>query len=115
MCDPHPLTGGHRHGTISTQVCSFGADPEFHAEWLRDEPGEATTTGSGSSILVARCQLSPGNGGHEFRGAAAFASRISFSLLNFPPGQEQSSFRRSEKRVANELRVAVPGMPEGLG
>ena len=49
------------------------ADLEFHEEWLRDEPCEATTTGSGSSIPVARCQLSPGNyGEHEIRGADFF-------------------------------------------
>jgi hypothetical protein len=40
---------------------------EFHAEWLRDEPIDATATESGSSIPIVRCQLSPGNGDHEIR------------------------------------------------
>ena len=39
--------------------------PEFHAEWLRDEPIDATATETGSSIPLDRCQLSPGNGDHE--------------------------------------------------
>jgi hypothetical protein len=42
-----------------------GNTPEFHEEWLRDEPCDATTTGRSNS--GSRCQLSPGNGGHEIR------------------------------------------------
>jgi hypothetical protein len=42
-----------------------GIKPEFHEEWLRDEPCDATTTGR--SNFGSRCQLSPGNGGHEIR------------------------------------------------
>ncbi len=38
---------------------------EFHAEWLRDEPIDATATETGSYIPLDRCQLSPGNGDHE--------------------------------------------------
>jgi len=34
---------------------------EFHEEWLRDEPCDATTTGLSNS--GDRCQLSPGNRG----------------------------------------------------
>jgi hypothetical protein len=48
------------------------ADLEFHAEWLRDEPCDATATGSGSYILTARCQLPPGNGEHEIRMRSLF-------------------------------------------
>src|SRR5215472_4534969 len=53
--------------------------PGFHEEWLRDEPCEATTTGSGSYIPVARCQLSPGDGEHEIRGARRKHFVASFS------------------------------------
>jgi hypothetical protein len=46
---------------------AFRGRPEFHAEWLRDEPCDATATGSRSYIPTARCQLPPGNGEHEIR------------------------------------------------
>jgi hypothetical protein len=51
---------------------AFRGKPEFHAEWLRDEPCDATATGSGSYIPTARCQLPPGNGEHEIRMRASF-------------------------------------------
>jgi hypothetical protein len=40
--------------------------PEFHAEWLRDEPCDATTTCPRKTGVW--CQLLPGNGEHEIRG-----------------------------------------------
>jgi len=40
--------------------------PEFHAEWLRDEPCDATTTCLGNPGVW--CQLLPGDGEHEIRG-----------------------------------------------
>ena len=51
------------------------SEPEFHAEWLRDGPCDATTTGS--SNLRHRCQLSLtlSGGEHEIRGAGCIASR----------------------------------------
>ena len=51
------------------------SEPEFHAEWLRDGPCDATTTGS--SNLRHRCQLSLtlSGGVHEIRGAGCIASR----------------------------------------
>jgi hypothetical protein len=51
------------------------SEPEFHAEWLRDGPCDATTTGS--SNLRQRCQLSLtlSGGEHEIRGASCIASR----------------------------------------
>ena len=42
-----------------------GVELGFHEEWLRDEPCDATTTGRCKT--GSRCQLSPGNGGHEIR------------------------------------------------
>src|SRR6478735_5022019 len=45
------------------------AEPEFHAEWLRDEPYDATATDPGSYIPGAWCQLSPGNREHGIRNA----------------------------------------------
>jgi hypothetical protein len=53
--------------------------PGFHEEWLRDEPSEATTTGPGSYIPAVWCQLSPGNGEHEIRGASHKHFAASFS------------------------------------
>ncbi len=50
-----------------TEICSSLSNSEFHAERLRDEPWDATATGSGSSIPSDRCQLSPANGNHEIR------------------------------------------------
>src|SRR5579871_4853988 len=41
--------------------------PEFHAEWLRDEPCDATTTCPRKTGVW--CQLLPGNGEHEIRGS----------------------------------------------
>jgi len=58
----------------------FGA-AGFHAEWLRDEPSDATATGSGSSIPTVRCQLSPGNREHEIRTRDVLASVASFLLF----------------------------------
>jgi len=51
------------------------SEPEFHAEWLRDGPCDATTTGPSNS--GHRCQLSPAvtSGVHEIRGAGCIASR----------------------------------------
>src|ERR1700722_9997645 len=51
------------------------SEPEFHEEWLRDGPCDATTTGS--SNLRQRCQLSLAlsGGEHEIRGAGCIASR----------------------------------------
>src|SRR5580692_10780967 len=51
------------------------SEPEFHEEWLRDGPCDATTTGS--SNLRHRCQLSLtlSGGEHEIRGASCIASR----------------------------------------
>src|SRR3954452_2268068 len=40
--------------------------PGFHAEWLRDEPCDATTTCPRKA--GAWCQLLPGDGEHEIRG-----------------------------------------------
>jgi hypothetical protein len=50
-----------------SKFAPYRADFEFHAEWLRDEPDDATATGLGSYIAVAWCQLSPGDGEHEIR------------------------------------------------
>ena len=62
--------------------------PEFHAEWLRDEPCDATATGSRSYIPTARCQLPPGNGEHEIR-MRAFGIPITSFLF---PGKEAFQF-----------------------
>jgi hypothetical protein len=62
--------------------------PEFHAEWLRDEPCDATATGSRSYIPTARCQLPPGNGEHEIRMRASGIPITSFLF----PGKEAFEF-----------------------
>src|ERR1022692_2057149 len=55
-------------GTSSLFI-HLGSGPEFHAEWLRDEPCDATATDPRSYIPGARCQLSPGNREHGIRHA----------------------------------------------
>jgi hypothetical protein len=60
----------------------------FHAEWLRDEPCDATTTCLGKPGVW--CQLLPGDGEHEIRGslqhslqrrlARYFESSLTFAL-----------------------------------
>jgi hypothetical protein len=47
--------------------------PEFHAEWLRDEPCDATTTCLGKPGVW--CQLLPGDGEHEIRGQLSHSLR----------------------------------------
>jgi len=47
----------------------FGADLGFHAEWLRDEPYEATTTGSEFIFWSPGVNSRPTKGEHEIRGA----------------------------------------------
>ena len=70
-------------GTSSLGVHSLSG-PEFHAEWLRDEPADATATGSGSYIPNVWCQLSPGNREHGIRQARC----ICFPIASFPfPGK----------------------------
>ena len=79
---PVPLTPDPVTSNIYPQVCSSEQTLEFHAEWLRDEPCDATATGLGSYIPVAWCQLSPGNGEHEIRVRgyySAFPYLFSFS------------------------------------
>jgi hypothetical protein len=56
--------------------------PEFHAEWLRDEPCDATATDPGSYIPGAWCQLSPGNREHGIRQAHNICIR--FPIASFP-------------------------------
>ena len=56
----------------------YGADLGFHAEWLRDEPYEATTTGSEFIFWSPGVNSRPTQGEHEIRGAEFLASRSSF-------------------------------------
>jgi hypothetical protein len=69
------LTDAQSCYTIISTSLPFLGKPEFHAEWLRDEPYDATATGSASSMPTARCQLPPGNGEHEIRIASCFCFR----------------------------------------
>src|ERR1700691_1285728 len=57
-----------------------GSRPEFHAEWLRDEPCDATATDPGSYIPGDWCQLSPGNGEHGIRHARCIGIPTSFPI-----------------------------------
>jgi len=67
------------------------AEPEFNAEWLRDEPYDATATDPGSYIPGAWCQLSPGNREHGIRNARILFTR--FPIASFPfPGKRGLSF-----------------------
>jgi hypothetical protein len=67
----------------------FGADLGFHAEWLRDEPYEATTTGSEFIFWSPGVNSRPTKGEHEIRGARIFS--ISFLFSSFP-GKEDFMF-----------------------
>src|SRR5208337_1167216 len=68
----------------------------FHAEWLRDEPSDATATDPRSYIAGDRCQLSPGNREHEIR----HASWQLHSVASFP---------YSWKKRPSYFRTPFPG------
>jgi hypothetical protein len=78
LCNPH------------MDKSSLRGRPEFHAEWLRDEPCDATATEPGSYIPADRCQLSPGNGEHEIRQTSCFLPIASFPF----PGKRGHFFGR---------------------
>jgi len=80
----------------------YGADLGFHAEWLRDEPYEATTTGSEFIFWSPGVNSRPIQGEHEIRGAEFLASRSSFPLSrergfrvsgHFPEGSSRIPLR----------------------
>jgi hypothetical protein len=56
------------------------ADLGFHAEWLRDEPEEATTTGSEVYFWSPGVNSLPDAGKHEIRGESVFPPRASFPI-----------------------------------
>ncbi len=81
------LTPGPPFCTIvgtSSVFNQMKAGPEFHAEWLRDEPYDATATDPGSYIPGAWCQLSPGNREHGIRNARIYWSRFPIASFPFP-------------------------------
>src|SRR5580700_3258454 len=49
------------------------SEPEFHAEWLRDGPCDATTTGLSNSGHRCQLSLTLSGGEHEIRGACCIA------------------------------------------
>jgi hypothetical protein len=70
LCVPFAVSGVARRRKLCYTRYIFWFGPDgielgFHEEWLRDEPCDATTTGRCKT--GSRCQLSPGNGGHEIR------------------------------------------------
>jgi hypothetical protein len=69
------------------------AGPEFHAEWLRDEPYDATATDPGSYIPGAWCQLSPGNREHGIRNARTIFTRFPIASFPFPGKRGHFLFR----------------------
>ena len=66
----------HRAKSWLTSRCSISyhywnkfalrSEPEFHAEWLRDEPYDATATDPGSYILDAGANSLLGTGNMRF-------------------------------------------------
>ncbi len=98
---PNPLTcpgfSRYHHSSLL-----YGADLGFHAEWLRDEPYEATTTGSEFIFWSPGVNSRPTQGEHEIRGAEFLASRSSFPLSrergfrvsgHFPDGSSRRLLR----------------------
>jgi hypothetical protein len=91
------------HLTPPVAFCSIGgtssvfnqmkAEPEFHAEWLRDEPYDATATDPGSYIPGAWCQLSPGNREHGIRNARIIFTRFPIASFPFPGKRGHLLFR----------------------
>ena len=75
------------------------SEPEFHEEWLRDGPCDATTTGLGNSGVW--CQLSPRQRVGNMRFGVHSFTRISLipAVLKY-----QSSSRSARASVALELR-----------
>jgi hypothetical protein len=80
----------------------FGADLGFHAEWLRDEPYEATTTGSELIFWSPGVNSRPAKGEHEIRGAEFPASRSSFL------SSRERGFRVSGHLLNGSSRQATP-------
>jgi len=62
----------------------FGADLGFHEEWLRDEPCEATTTGSGVISRSPGVNSHPETGDMRF-GVPQFCISFFFFLPDFSP------------------------------
>src|ERR1019366_6238366 len=77
---------------------------EFHAEWLRDEPCDATTTGQN---IAYRCQLSPGNREHEIRSTQCVASSAPPILHPHAAGASYS------RRPPREHVAAIEPLPLG--
>jgi hypothetical protein len=77
--------------------------PEFHAEWLRDKPCDATTTCPRKTGVW--CQLLPGDGEHEIRGSLqhSLPKRLTkqFESIHVLPIHKASCVRRpSSIRIA---------------
>ena len=84
-----PLDASNRISYHRTNKSTLRSGPEFHAEWLRDEPYDATATDPGSYIPGAWCQLSPGNREHGIRHARC----ICIPIASFPfPGKRGLCF-----------------------
>jgi hypothetical protein len=121
----HPLTNPRSPRYHLTSLL-YGADLGFHAEWLRDEPYEATTTGSEFIFWSPGVNSRPTQGEHEIRGAEFPASRSSFPHST---GKEDFAFRAlfktarpaaTPKRVAHDLgstdiRITLSRMRQELG
>ena len=90
----------------TTTICSSLGKSEFHAEWLRDEPCDATATGPASYIPADRCQLSPGNGDHEIR-VREIASHFPEPL--FQSGQRDFVFIGKISRLIPRRRNEIAG------
>src|ERR1700723_1596081 len=91
--------------------------PEFHAEWLRDEPCDATTTCPRKTGVW--CQLLPGDGEHEIRGLLQHSSlrRLaryfeSYHVRSFEPVTARILGSLAYMRGMSDdcLRIALSGM-----
>src|ERR1017187_1677813 len=106
-CPLSPLTSLPAFCSITRTSSLFihlGSGPEFHAEWLRDEPYDATATDPRSYIPGVWCQLSPGNREHGIRHARC----ICIPIASFPfPGKRGLCFLRPLFQARPQLLAAL--------
>jgi hypothetical protein len=86
------------------QVCPLPGRPEFHAEWLRDGPCDATTTCLGKPGVWCQLSLAIRGGEHEIRQSLQ-RSFLKAACKLHESYQVRSSLSRSRARVSAVARI----------